>query len=242
MGTPGTNVVLAIQPPGSSRISTLKLLRRVATALSVQPQAPPSLRHQHMDLAKSLRQASESDDLRHAALSPTAASSTKSKPPAERQKPFAASSLPSLSSFSMPCDDLERVVEQRARALVQVGRRAERMTAGHRRGMEPGGKGRRQQQAGRSGMLGQRSRAARDAAPAALAREKPFRAARTASWGRCAQAPRAQPSCVWPLAGEKGGRAFSRCDGEGGVAGALGPVGLGRDSGPLSGHLLPWEA
>ncbi len=129
MGTPGTTVVLAIQPPGSSRISNLKLLRRAAAALSVQPQAPPSLRH-HMDLTKSLRPTSESDDLR-SALSPTAAaSSAKSKPPAERQKPFAASSLPSPSSLSTlggggaPRDDLERIVEQRARALVQVRRRA----------------------------------------------------------------------------------------------------------------------
>ena len=132
MGTPGTNVVLAIQPQGSSRISTLKLLRRAATALSVQPQAPPSLRHQHLDLAKSLRQASDSDDIRHATLSPTAASGAKSKPPAERPKPFAVSSLPSPSTLSSlggggaaARDDLERIVEQRARALVQVDSHAE---------------------------------------------------------------------------------------------------------------------
>ena len=133
MGTPGTFVVLAIQAPGSSRISTIKLQRRAATALSVQPQAPPSLRHQHLDLSKSLRQTPDQEDLK-LVLSPTAASSVKPKQSTERPKSF-ISSTTSLSSASVHSattssngsgardgarDDLERVVEQRARAMVQV--------------------------------------------------------------------------------------------------------------------------
>ena len=124
VGTPGTFVVLAIQTPGSSRVSSIKLQRRAATALSVQPQAPPSLRHQHLDLSKSLRQNSDQD-----VLSPTAASSVKAKLSSDRSKPFASnsaagssSSLHSLSNGGASRDDLERLVEQRARAMVQVVR------------------------------------------------------------------------------------------------------------------------